>query len=552
MKRPWLKHYPEEISARIDYPEVPLDRLLEETVKHYRDRTAIRFFGQRISYGELNGWVDRCAAAFHELGIRKGDRISISLPNLPQFVIAFYGALRVGATVIQTNPLYTERELKEILNDAGAKAIVTLRRLYPRVKVIQKETSLEHIIVTSIRDFLPTLKRWLYPLAQMRHGMRVRVPQDAAHDLMTMLAAAPATLPTVEIDPHEDVALLQYTGGTTGTPKGVMLTHYNLVVNTLQARAWFAKSREGEEVIMAALPFFHVYGMTVALNLSIYLAATMILVPRFEIDEILELINAYCPTLFPGVPTMYVAINNHPKLDRYRISSIRECISGSAPLPVEVKAKFEELTGGKLVEGYGLSEASPVTHSNLLYGEQVTGSIGIPIPDTDVKIVDLKTGEDLGVGEVGELAIRGPQVMKGYWKRPEETDAVLQNGWLYTGDIAQMDEQGYFYIVDRKKDLILASGYNVYPREVEEVLFEHPQVAEAAVVGVPDPYRGETVKAYIVLKADGTLTENELRTFCTGKLAKYKIPTEFEFRDELPKSMIGKVLKRELREEETG
>jgi long-chain acyl-CoA synthetase len=356
--------------------------------------------------------------------------------------------------------------------------------------------------------------------------------------------------PVVPVDPDE-VALLQYTGGTTGFSKGAMLTHYNLVSDVVQCVSWNVGAERGKERMLAVLPFFHVYGMTVAMNEAIYLAATIILLPRFQVDDCLEAINAYQPTRFPGVPTMYIALVNHPKVKDYKISSIKVCSSGSAPMPVEALRKFEELTGGKISEGYGLTEASPVTHANPFSGQRKIGSIGLPRPDTDAKIADLETGEkDLPPGEEGELCIRGPQVMKGYWNRPEESAKSLRDGWLYTGDIARMDEEGYFYIADRKKDMIICGGYNVYPREVEETLYLNPKVLEASVLGIPDPYRGETVKAFIVLKPGKKATGEEMIEFCRENLARFKVPTVIEFRDELPKSHVGKVLKKVLREEE--
>lgn len=543
MEKPWLTSYPQGVPPSVDYPKIPLFGLLEEAAHKHPDHPAILYYGRRISYRELDESVGAFAAALHDLGVRQGDRVSINLPNIPQFVMAFYGTLRLGAIAVQTNPMYTERELKELLNDSGAATIVTLDSLAPRVEAIRSQTGLQRVILTEIKDFLPPLLRALYPL---KPHERVRLKGNFSRFVGLLQRYRGQKPPSVQLDPSEDVAILQYTGGTTGIPKGAMLTHMNLVANVLQSRAWFLQAQEGRERVLAALPFFHVYGMTVAMNLAIALASTMILIPRFQIDEALRVINRYQPTMFPGAPTIYVAFNNHPQIKRYKLGSIRECISGSAPLPVEVKRRFEELTGGRLVEGYGLSEASPVTHCNPLDGRDVAGSIGVPFPDTEAKIVDLKTGTDLGVGQIGELVIRGPQVMKGYWKNPEETAQTLKDGWLHTGDIAKMDERGYFYIVDREKDMIISSGYNVYPREVEEVLYQHPKVAEAAVVGIPDSYRGESVKAFIVPK--GELLEEELIDFCRQQLAAYKIPRIIELRDSLPKSTIGKVLKRELRE----
>ncbi len=550
MDRPWLASYPTGIPHSIEYPDVPLFRLLEESAAKFPHRPAIIYFDRRISYRELDQLVRSFAAALHELGVRKGHRVSINLPNIPQFVIAFYAALRLGAIAVQTNPMYTERELKELLNDSGAETIITLDLLYPRVKSIRPQTSLKQVILTSGKDFLPPLLKALYPLKELLERRRVSLKDEDYDSLPELLRRYRGQRsPEAQLDPAEDVAILQYTGGTTGTAKGAMLTHRNLVANALQSRSWFLRAEEGKERVLAVLPFFHVYGMTVAMNLSIALASAMILLPRFVIDEILKAINKYQPTMFPGAPTIYVAFNSHPHIARYKVGSIGECISGSAPLPVEVKRRFEELTGGRLVEGYGLSEASPVTHSNPLDGRDIPGSIGIPFPDTEAKILG-PTGEDLGVGEAGELVVRGPQVMKGYWNDPQESAQVLRDGWLHTGDIAKMDEQGYFYIVDREKDLIIASGYNVYPREVEEVIYQHPKVAEAAVIGVPDPYRGETVKAFIVPHPGEELEKEELIAFCRERLAAYKVPRLIEFRGSLPKTAVGKILKRELREEE--
>lgn len=551
MERLWLASYPKEVPHSLVYPSVSLFQFLEEAARKYPDNPAMIYFGRRISYREFAQLTEACAAAFYDLGLRKGDRISINLPNIPQFVIAFYAALELGAVVVQTNPMYTERELVELVTDSGAETMVTLDLFYPKVAAVRAKTGLKRIILTSVGDFLPPVKRALYPLKERLEGKHVKLQGEDFYRFRELLRRYRGRRPPeVEINPEEDVALLQYTGGTTGVPKGAMLTHKNLIANALQSRAWFLQAEEGRERVLAVLPFFHVYGMTVAMNLGIFLSGALILLPRFRIDEVLETINKYQPTIFPGAPTIYVAFNTHPQIKRYKVSSIKECISGSAPLPVEVKKRFEELTGGRLVEGYGLSEASPVTHSNPLDGRDIPGSIGLPFPDTEAKIVDPASGEEVRLGQVGELVVRGPQVMKGYWNKPEETAQALKGGWLHTGDIAKVDEQGYFYIVDRAKDMIIASGYNVYPREVEEVLYQHPQVAEVAVIGVPDPYRGETVKAFIVPRSGEELDEEEITRFCRERLAAYKVPRLIELRDSLPKSAVGKVLKRELRQEE--
>ena len=552
MERPWLANYPKEVPPSLEYPTIPLFALLDESARRFPDHPALIYYGRRITYRELKELTEAFAAALYALGVHSGDRVSLNLPNIPQFAIALYGTLRLGAIVVQTNPMYTERELVELVHDSGAETMVALDLLAPRVEAVRLQTGLKRVIYTGVQDFLPPVKRALYPVKALLEGKRVVRPTGPeTYDFNELLRRYRGQrAPEVSLDPEDDVALLQYTGGTTGTPKGAMLTHKNLVANALQVKAWYIRAEEGKEKTLAVLPFFHVYGMTVALNLSVALAAAIILVPRFQIDEVLGIIKRYQPTMFPGAPTIYVAFNNHPHVRKYNVGSIKECISGSAPLPVEVKKQFEELTGGRLVEGYGLSEASPVTHANPLDGRDIPGSIGLPLPDTDAKIVDPESGAELDVGEVGELVVRGPQVMKGYWRRPEETERVLKGGWLHTGDIARMDEQGYFYIVDREKDVIIASGYNVYPREVEEVLYQHPGVEEAAVIGVPDPYRGETVKAFIVPRPGAELDAEELIEFCRERLARYKVPKLIEFRESLPKSAVGKVLKRELRAEE--
>ena len=550
MNRPWLTFYEREVPSHIDYPVIPITKFYQDAACDYPNNTSMIFYGRRITYRE--GWdsIRALATALHKLGIKKGDRVSIYLPNSPQFVISFYAILKLGAIVVQTNPMYVPRELEHILNDSEAETIITLDLLYDRVKQVKDKTRLKRIIVTSIRDFLPPHLRLLYPLKFIGKKKPKIEYGDGVYRFTDLLATRPEKI-HVDIDPKEDVALFQYTGGTTGISKAAMLTHYNLVANTMQAVHWLSDRQEGGEVLLAVLPFFHVYGMTVGMNFAIYLASTLILVPRFDVKEIVKLIQKYRVTLFPGAPTIYIAVINYKDVKKYDLSSIKACISGSAPLPVKVKEDFERLTGAKLVEGYGLSEASPVTHCNPIYGLNKPGSIGIPFPDTDAKIVDIETGEkEMPVGEPGELIVKGPQVMKGYWNMPEETARVLRNGWLYTGDIARMDKDGYFYIVDRKKEMIIASGYNIYPREIEEVLYKHPKIKEAAVIGVPSGYRGETVKAFVVLREGETATEEEIKQYCRENLARYKVPEFIEFRKELPKSAVGKVLKRVLLEEE--
>lgn len=549
----WLKQYPPEVPHQIEYPEVSLIQLLEDTVQDFPDRDAIYFMGKRITYKRL--WEDVCrfANVLIKLGVQRGDRVAIMLPNCPQAIISYYGALMMGAIVVQTNPMYVERELEHQLNDSGAETIICLDILYRNVKKVKERTPLKRIITTSIKDYLPFPKNILYPLTLIKEGLLPNIELDNKINFafLPLLKKEPPIPRKIEIDPKEEIALLQYTGGTTGLAKGAMLTHRNLVVNTLQAAKWLYKTKRGSHTkIMGALPFFHVYGMTVVMNFAIYHGATMILVPKFDRDMILDLIHKHRPQLFPGAPTMYIALINHPKISQYDLSSIDACLSGSAPLPLEVEERFEKLTGGRLIEGYGMTEASPVTHSNLIWDRKKSGTIGLPWPDTDCRVVDIETGEELGAGEVGELHVKGPQVMKGYWNRPEETKKYLVDGWFHTGDIVKMDEEGYFYTIDRKKDMIIAGGYNIYPREIEEVLYEHPAIEAAAVIGIPDPYRGETVKAFVVLKPGKRLTEEELDQYCRSKLSKYKVPRFYEFRNELPMTMIGKVLRRVLQEEE--
>ncbi|MDF2679944.1 MAG: lcfA [Brevibacillus sp.] len=549
--KPWIANYPPETAPSLEYPRVPLTYFLEQSAKNYPDSYAIYFMGKRITYRELLQMSYQFAHALMSRGVKKGDRVAIMLPNIPQAVISYYGALFAGATVVMTNPLYTERELIHQLNDSGAETMITLDLLYKRVSSIKASTPLKQLIVTSIGDFLPFIKKLLYPLVQKKEGHNPQVPYGSEIEpFLSILKESAANPVKAHIDPDEDIALLQYTGGTTGVAKGVMLTHGNLIANSIQCQAVLYKLKKGKERILGALPLFHVYGLTTVMNKGISIAAEIILVPKYDVKQIFDMIDKVKPTLFPGAPTMYIALINHPDLKNHDLSSIEACVSGSAPLPVEVQNKFEELTRGKLVEGYGLTEASPVTHSNPIWGKRITGSIGLPWPDTDCRIVDTATGEALPQGEVGELAVKGPQVMKGYWNRPEETAAILQDGWLLTGDMGYMDEEGYFYIVDRKKDMIIAGGFNIYPREVEEVLFEHPAIQEAAVIGVPDPYRGETVKAFVVFKQGQQASEEELEKHCRQRLASYKIPRKYEIRTDLPKTMVGKVLRRQLQDED--
>ncbi|HYK73565.1 MAG TPA: AMP-binding protein [Pseudoneobacillus sp.] len=552
-EKPWLKHYPAEIPHTLSFASEPVQQYLVKAAKEYPDKIAIHFMGKESTFKEVYEKSQKLAVYLQQLGITKGDRVAIMLPNTPQAVISYFGILLAGGIVVQTNPLYMERELEYQMIDSGAKAIITLDILFPRVTKVMAKTSLKHIIVTAIKDALPFPKNLVYPFIQKKqYGIVVTVKHEGSNHLLSEIFKQPVMeLKTYDLNFDEDIALLQYTGGTTGFPKGVMLTHKNLVSNAAMSQAWMYKCKPGEEKVLGILPFFHVYGMTTVMILSVMQAYEMVLLPKFDVETTLKTIQKQRPTLFPGAPTIYIGLLNHPDLKNYDLSSIDSCISGSAPLPVEVQQKFEEVTGGKLVEGYGLTESSPVTHSNFIWDRpRVKGSIGVPWPDTDAAIFSMETGDALPPGEIGELAVKGPQVMKGYWNKPEDTAQTLRDGWLLTGDLGYMDEEGYFYIVDRKKDMIIAGGFNIYPREIEEVLYEHPNVQEVVAAGIPDPYRGETVKAYVVLKEGTNTTEAELNEFARKHLAAYKVPRVYEFRKELPKTAVGKILRRALVDEE--
>jgi long-chain acyl-CoA synthetase len=542
--QPFYAHYDPGVPKEAPRPWL-LFKALEANAQRFPHRVALEFLGRSLTYLELWREVEAFAKGLQEAGLRPGDRVAIMLPNSPQFVIAFYGTLLAGGVGVNVNPMYTPRELRHQLQDAGVQALVILDQLLPRYQEVKAEVPVRLLVRTGIQDYLPFPKNLLYPLMLRRKGQAPKALEGVPW--RAFLKRGRPEPVAVDLD---DLALLQYTGGTTGLAKGAMLTHRNLSSNALQVRAWIPDFREGEEVVLGAIPFFHVYGMTVAMNLALLGAAKLVLLPRPEIGPIVEAIEKHRVTLFPGVPTLYVAFNNFPGIEKRDLKSVRACISGSAPLPLEVAERFEKLTGAKLVEGYGLTEASPVTHCNPLYGERRLGSVGLPLPGVDAKVVD-EEGKEVPLGEVGELIVKGPNVMKGYWNRPEETQKALKDGWLFTGDLARMDQDGYFYIVDRKKDMIIAGGYNIYPREVEEVLYGHEAVQEAAVVGVPDPYRGETVAAFIVLKEAyrGKVTEKDIEAFCRANLAAYKVPRIIQFRDSLPKSSVGKILKRELTKE---
>lgn len=548
----WLKVYPKSIAKNVYYRAETLQQLLKNAAKEYPKHKAIHFMGQELTFKELYKKAQKLAAFLQQQGLKKGDRVAVMLPNSPQTVISFYAILLAGGIVVPTNPLYKARELHFILQDSGAKMIIALDLLYTNVQSAKVGTKLEKVIFTSIKDFLPFPKNLLYPIVQKKQqGKLPKITENqSTYLLRNILKKQAGDIIEYPVDFEEDIAIIQYTGGTTGFPKGVMLTHQNLIANTSMCRQWLYQMKKGEEKMLGLMPLFHVYGMMTVMVLSVMEIYKMILLPKFDAETTLKTIHKQKPTVFPGAPTIYIGLLNHPDISKYNLSSIKGAISGSAPLPVEIIERFQAKTGGKLVEGYGLTETSPVTHVNFLWDHEIVkGSIGVPWPGTDAAVFSEKTGEKLPPGEIGELGIKGPQVMKGYWNNPKETAHVLKDGWLLTGDLCYMDEKGYFYIVDRKKDTIIAGGFNIYPREVEEVLYEHPEIEEAAVVGIKDDYRGETVKAVIVLKKGSTVTEDELNQFMRQKIASFKVPRVYEFRTELPKTAIGKVLRRELKEE---
>lgn len=547
--KPWQGKYDSYVPKSLNVPDQTVPQYLLDAAKKYPNHPAIFFKGTTISYRELDRLTDALAAALMANGFQKGDRAVIYMPNTPQFVISYFGILKAGGIVIATNPLYTERELEHQLKDCGAETVLVMSLFYNLLKKVQPRTNVKRVVVANIKEFLPPVLRIMFSLLKEKkegHAVTLAAGDTTFSEFLRMGEQAPK--PNVNVVPG-DIALLQYTGGTTGLSKGAVAAHRNLVANTSMMQAWL-EWEATQEVVLGAIPFFHSYGMITAMILSVATVSKLVIIPNpRDQKDVLGSINKQRPTIFPGVPAMYIAINNNPDVaaGKYDVSSIRACISGSAPLLIETKRRFEELTGGKLVEGYGLTEAHVATHANPLNGENRAGSIGLPLPGVECSIVDpIHFEDELPVGEIGELAIKAPNVMLGYWNMPTETENTLRDGWLYTGDIARMDEEGYFYIEDRKKDLIIAGGYNVYPREVEEVLAEHPAVLEVSVAGVPDPKRGETVKAWIVKQPGDETTEQEIIAWSKDQLAKYKYPRIVEFREELPKTIVGKILKREL------
>lgn len=548
--KPWLAHYDAGVPSTLEYPQLTLDRLFEKTAKDYPDRACTIFSDVEISYRHMSQAAHAFAEGLRSEGVSKGARVGILLSNVPQFITAYYGILMAGGIVVAINPQYKPRELLFQITDAGVERIIALSSAYPLLNQIREQAGIRQVILTDLEESRSGSPDYLFQLsADLLEKHKELDLKQSDRWMSDLVQKATGRFPGSQVGP-DDVAIFQYTGGTTGIPKGAVGLHRNLVANTLQFRRWLVNLENGQEKVLVAIPLFHVYGMVLGMNLAVALGASMVLIPNArDLANLLSTIEKHRPTVFPGVPMIYNAINHYPdaQAGKYDLRSIKACISGSSPLLRETKDRFEALTGGKLVEGYGLSEAPTATHCNPILGENRPGSIGLPLPDVDCLIVDLEDGRtELPVGEVGELVIRGPQVMSGYHDMPEETIAALLDGWLHTGDIARMDQDGYFYLVDRKKELIKVSGFQVWPREVEEVIATHPKVQEVGVAGIPDEDRGEAVKAWVVLKTGQTANEEEIRVWCQALLTGYKVPTLVEFREELPKTTVGKVLRREL------
>ncbi|MBI5585412.1 MAG: long-chain fatty acid--CoA ligase [Deltaproteobacteria bacterium] len=548
-ERIWHKAYDPQVPPSIDYEKITLPEGLERSARNYPGQTALLLMGRKISYPELNSLVNRFAAALQDLGVQKGDKVALLLPNIPQGMIAVYATFRLGAVVVMNNPLYTEAELAYQLKDSEATVAVTLDLLIPRLLKIKDKTDLRIIISCHIRDYLPFPAKQLFPFIK-KELHRKPVPGEGVFEFQDLIKKFPDQPPGAEVA-WDDLAALLYTGGTTGVSKGVMLTHGNLSANVQQLKAWTYDAVDGRESLMGIFPIFHSAGFTAVMNHCLYRGMEIILVPKPDPDGVLKMTKKYRPDYFPCVPTLYVGLLNHPEFSKTDFSFIKGCVSGAAPLALETLKQWQEAVGTQITEVYGLTETSPLSHANPWRGKSKAGSVGLAIPDTDCKIVDVADGtKELGLGETGEILLKGPQLTQGYYKKPEETAIAIQDGWFYTGDIGYLDDEGYLYIVDRKKDMIIAGGFNIYPRDIDEVLFEHPKIKEACAVGIPDLYRGETVKAFVVPREGETLTAEEVISFCREKLAAYKAPKQVEFMKDLPKSAVGKVLRRKLREME--
>jgi long-chain acyl-CoA synthetase len=549
-ERIWHKAYVAGVSPTIEFERITMDAILKRTASRFPDRAALILMGKEMTYRELNESVDRFAASLAGLGVRKDDKVALILPNIPQMVIATYALFRLGAVAVMNNPLYTPGELEHNLNDSGASVAISMDLFVPTVLSLKGRTQIEKIIVCHVRDYLPA-DRGDDPMVRELSALHFDIPPESdLYEFSALLTGSPQPPPQTEVS-FDDPAAFIYTGGTTGVSKAVVISHANSSVAAQQFKAWLFDTEDGTERLLAVLPFFHVAGYTDMMNNAIYRGWTNILVPRPTPDIISELTLRFKPTLFGGVPTMFVGLLNHPKFTSVKLDFIKGCFSGAAPVALETIRQWEALTGSSIVELYGLTETSALATFNPWRGKTKLGSVGIPLPETDCRIVDLEMGtRELNLGEAGEILLKGPQVTKGYFKNPEATAEVLRGGWLSTGDIGYLDEEGYLFIVDRKKDVIIAGGYNIYPREVDEILYQHPKVQAACVVGVPDRYRGETVKAFIVLKQDQTATEADIIAFCKERLAAYKVPKFIEFRQSLPQTAVGKILRRVLRDEE--
>ena len=549
--RPWLSHYHMDTPHTIPIPNQALFRFLESAADWQPNRTATMFYGKTLTYRELEERVNQFARGLSKIGVEPGDRVMIVLPNTPQFIIAYYAILKLNAVVVLSNPDANEQLIASQAQETEAKVLITLSAFSELAELIQNTTSAKTVIFTRIGKHVTTSQSKAFGRHKLPTQSDEMLAERIGRFMSDVMGDELKTPPQFEVNP-KDLAIISYTSGTTSRPRGVCLTHRNLVANALQTRHWMPEIEYGKETVMAVVPFEHSYGMTAAMNLPILVAAKIVIVSVFELKQVLALIKQHKPTLFPGVPSMFTLINQAPNVRSYGLSSIKACISGAAPLPVEVQESFEKLTRGRLVEGYGLTEAAPVTHSNPLYGLRKVGSIGVPLPNTDAKIVDLVDGYDIPAGEVGELVVRGPQVMQGYWRSPDENESVLRGDWLHTGDVAVMDDEGYFKIISRKRDTIFTGDYSVYPRDVEEVLYENNKVLEVAVVGVGRESGKQKIKAFVVPRPNTTLSQEELVALCRRRLEEYAVPWEFEFRQELPRSFIGKVLRRMLFEEEMG
>ena len=545
--RPWLAHYPEGIAWDQHFAPMPLHMLFEDAAGRYADRPCLDFLGRRYSYAEVLALVNRAARGFQDMGVGPGVRVGLCLPNCPTYVISYFAVLKAGGTVVNYNPLYVERELEHQITDSQTEIMVTLdlKQIYPRVAAMLARTPMKRIVVCRMATILPAVKKALFSV--LKRGELAAVPRDDRHVDFSNLLSNDGTLRPVRIDGLRDIAVLQYTGGTTGVPKGAMLTHHNLLSNARQVQAWFPEVALGQERMLAVLPFFHVFAMTVVLNMGLACGAELVMLPRFETEQVLKTIARRKPTLVPGVPTMYKALLGHPQVARYAMTSIRYCISGGAPLPTELKRRFETATGCVLIEGYGLSEASPVCAANPLKGINKEGSIGLPLPGIAIEIRDLEDPtRRLGIGEKGQVAIAGPNIMAGYWGRAEESDRTVVDGFLLTGDVGTMDEDGYVFLLDRLKDLIICGGYNVYPRMIEEAIHQHPDVIAVCVIGIPDEYRGQSPKAFVQLRPGVSLTAEQMKDFLRDKISRIEMPKRIEFRAELPKTAVGKLSKKEL------